>query len=71
MAFDFDEKDKSLLDQFICDIPVNTESYETPHGYATVCEHGFDTRKLMEKWKDQDITLKKDELLFLNIITKK
>lgn len=68
--FDFDEKDELLLDQFICDIPVNTESYETPHGYAIVCEHGFDTRELMEKWKDYDITLKKDELLFLDMITK-
>lgn len=41
----------------------------TPHGYAIVAEHGFDTRGLMKKWKDYDITLKKDELLFLDIIT--
>lgn len=68
--FDFDEKDEQLLNEFICDIPVDTQSYETPHGYAIVCEHGFDTRKLMEKWKDYDITLKKDELLFLSMITK-
>lgn len=68
--FDFDEKDEQLLDEFICDIPVDTQSYETPHGYAIVCEHGFDTRALMEKWKEHDITLKKDELLFLDMITK-
>lgn len=30
---------------------------------------GFDTRELMEKWKNYDITLKKDELLFLDMIT--
>ena len=41
--------------------------YKTPNGYAIVCQHGFDTRELMEKWKDYDITLKKDELLFLDM----
>lgn len=44
------------------------ERYKTPHGYAIVVPHGFDTRKLMEKWKDYDITLKKDGLLFLDMI---
>lgn len=43
------------------------KKYKTPHGYAVVVDHGFDTRELMEKWKDYDITLKKDELLFLDI----
>ena len=36
-----------------------------------IAEHGFDTRELMEKWKDYDITLKKDDLLFLDVITNK
>lgn len=47
------------------------EAHKTPHGYAIVVPHGFDTRKLMETWKDYDITLKKDELLFLDMITNK
>lgn len=41
---------------------------KTPHGYAIVVPSGFDTRALMEKWKDYDITLKKDDLLFLDMI---
>lgn len=47
------------------------EKHKTPNGYAIVVEHGFDTRELMEKWKGYDITLKKDELLFLDMITNK
>ena len=43
--------------------------YRTPHGYAIVVPQGFDTRELMEKWKDYDITLQKDDLLFLDMIT--
>ena len=46
---------------------VNCNYYKTPNGYAIVVDHGFDTRELMEKWKDYDITVKKDELLFLLI----
>ena len=69
--FDFDEDNEALLDEFICDIPVDTQSYKTPHGYAVVCEHGFDTRKLLNKWKEYNITLKKDGLLFLDILEKR
>ena len=75
--FDFDVDDRTLMEKFVADI-YNTyipwkciETYKTPHGYAIVVSHGFDTRKLMEKWKDYDITLKKDELLFLDMITNK
>ena len=68
--FDFDVDDEGLCDEFIADIPVNTISYNTPNGYAIVAEHGFDTRKLMEKWKDYDISIHKDGLLFLDMITK-
>lgn len=75
--FDFDVDDRTLMEKFVVDI-YNTsyipwkyiETYKTPHGYAIVVSHGFDTRKLMEKWKDYDITLKRDELLFLDMITK-
>ena len=51
-------------------IPIKLiEKYKTPNGYAIIIPHGFDTRVLMEKWKDYDITLKKDDLLFLDMIT--
>lgn len=68
-----------IVKDFVDDIYVHTdvdypiekiERHKTPHGYAIVVPHGFDTRELMEKWKDYDITLKKDELLFLDIIVK-
>lgn len=78
--FDFDEADEHLAYNFaqdIKDMNLHDENsyfwtmpvykYKTPNGYAIVCQHGFDTRELMEKWKDYDITLKKDELLFLDI----
>ena len=71
--FDFDVDDKELLGQFRTDLGllgIYNDCHKTPHGYAVIAEHGFDTRELMEKWKDYDITLKKDELLFLDTITK-
>ena len=43
------------------------EKYKTPNGYAVVVNHGFDTRDLLKKWKNYDITLKRDELLFLRM----
>lgn len=73
--FDFDVDDDKLALGFIDDITNygfvfnQIEMYKTPHGYAIIVPHGFDTRGLMEKWKDYDITLKKDELLFLDMIT--
>ena len=48
---------------------IDMNCHKTPHGFAIVVPHGFDTRELMEKWKDYDITLKKDESLFLDMIT--
>lgn len=74
--FDFDVNDAILVKGFMEDInhfsniPLRyIEKHKTSHGYAVVVEHGFDTRELIEKWKDYDITLKKDELLFLDMIT--
>lgn len=75
--FDFDIDDEKLADKFIhaihsysVIIPIKLiEKYKTPNGYAIIIPHGFDTRELMENWKDYDITLKKDELLFLDMIT--
>lgn len=75
--FDFDVDDESLVEQFINDvnhascIPLRyIEKYKTPHGYAIVVHHGFDTRELMDKWRDYDISIHKDRLLFLDMITK-
>lgn len=68
--FDFDCEDTEVLSNFIEDIErqdVKTEVHKTPNGYAIIAEHGFDTRELLNKYKEYDITLKKDELLFLGI----
>lgn len=69
--FDFDVDDELLMNDFVHEIVMYSEIplldiqvYKTPHGYAIVVPHGFDTRELMKEWKDYDITLKKDELLF-------
>jgi len=80
--FDFDVDDDKLAEDFKKDIKrfacdnsniffynYEIEAHKTPHGYAIIVPHGFDTRELMENWKDYDITLKKDELLFLDMIT--
>ena len=70
--FDFDVDDYEVLRMFRLDLAllgVRNEFYKTPHGYAVVVEHGFDTRELIEKWKDYDITLKRDDMLFLDIFT--
>lgn len=72
--FDFDVDDEDKVEDFIDDVYFYSgldshELHKTPHGYAIVVPRGFDTRDLMEKWKDYDITLKKDELLFLYMIT--
>lgn len=68
--FDFDCDDEFLFQSFVEDVSSYVaikDGVKTPHGYAIVVDHGFDTRELMEKWKDYDITLKKDELLFLDM----
>lgn len=75
--FDFDVDKERLAYNFCCDIYefstiVSSEikCHKTPHGYAIIVPHGFDTRELMENWKDYDITLKRDDMLFLDMITK-
>lgn len=75
--FDFDVDDEKLVAKFIYDINYYSnipleyiKCHNTPHGYAIVVPHGFDTRKLMEKWENYDVTLKRDDMLFLDIITK-
>lgn len=67
--FDFDCEDLDKLHEFCeditvkyCDSMISVGSYITPHGYAVVASHGFDTRELMKKWGDI-VTLKRDDLL--------
>lgn len=75
--FDFDVDDESLMYDFVHDVIIlsriplsDIQAYKTPHGYAIVVPHGFDTRELMEEWKDYDISIHKDRLLFLDMIVK-
>ena len=72
--FDFDNKDCSLLNSFLADVccisnddDIIDVCKDTPNGFAVVVKHGFDTRELMNKYK-QYVTLKKDEMLFLDIM---
>ena len=72
--FDVDDNNVDHLGEFIKDLKESYNSqdymtYKTPHGYAVITEHGFDTRKLLEKWKDT-VTLKRDDLLCANWRTK-
>ncbi len=76
--FDFDVNNREMATNFLSDINyfsgiklIDINCHKTPHGYAIIVPHRFDTRELMEKWKDYDITLKKDELLFLDMIANK
>ena len=73
--FDFDSSDEEMLSKFVdrttyygnfnkCDIFVQ----QTPHGFAVVVSHGFDTRKLMEEFADCNITLKRDDALFVKMV---
>ena len=75
--FDFDVDDELLVYDFIHDVIIfshiplsDIRAYKTPHGYAIIVPHRFDTRELMEKWKDYDISIHKDRLLFLDMIVK-
>ena len=75
--FDFDVDNDKLAAKFVYDVYLCCDDWKledityhkTPHGYAIIVPHRFDTRELMEKWKDYDITLKKDDLLFLDMLT--
>lgn len=64
--FDFDDDDILKLDEFVSGVKENTPVtiHKTPHGFAVVAEHGFDTRKILKKWENI-VTLKRDGMLFL------
>lgn len=62
--FDFDTQ--CGLDEFLNDIleideTTKPEAIRTPHGYAVIVQHGFDTRDLLKKWNN--VTLKRDDLI--------
>lgn len=65
--FDFDYDELSKVEEFKTDIRElggyrgDIIQHLTIHGYAIGVEHGFDTRKLLEKWSD--VELKRDDLL--------
>ena len=72
--FDFDINDESKLKEFVRDIKdlnvvSHIETHRTAHGYAVIVEHGFDTRKLLEKW-GKDVELKRDDMLLVYWDTK-
>lgn len=50
--------------------PLEVITHKTPNGYAVITNQRFDTRKLMEKWKD-NVELKRDDLLCYAWKTKK
>lgn len=65
--FDFDIDDSEKLNEFCDDIlkidsTVQIKTHKTPNAYAVIVSHGFDTRKLFEKW-NKDVSLKRDALL--------
>ena len=67
--FDFDINDESKLKEFVRDIKdlnvvSHIETHRTAHGYAVIVEHGFDTRKLLDKW-GKDVELKRDDMLLV------
>ena len=66
--FDFDSRDDIKLGEFLDDLrqEIGDETcsirvHDTPHGYAIITDHGFDTRELVKKWPD--VGLKRDDLL--------
>ena len=84
--FDFDPIEnvdlEESLESFIEDVyqaynetdnrkePLEVITHKTPNGYAVITTQRFDTRKLMEKWKD-NAELKRDDLLCYSWKTKK
>lgn len=72
--FDYDGEDKDVR-YFIEDVARlirNSEyvsSYKTPNGFAVVTERGFDTRALLEEWRD--VELKRDGMLYVTSDLKK
>lgn len=65
--FDFDINNQEQVKEFVediysCDASYQADYFKTPHGFAVIVNHGFDTRMLLKKW-GEDVTLKRDDLL--------
>lgn len=69
--FDFDLDDSFKLLEFVEEVQEHSPCFyhKTPHGWAVVAEHGFDTRSLLEKWGEW-VTLKRDDMLCYKWATK-
>lgn len=68
--FDFDIDERLPLREFCQDIASDNNSIEidihkTINGYAVIVNHGFDTRRIMEKWKSKGVELKRDDMLLV------
>lgn len=70
--FDFDNDSTEDMKQFLLDVTLESKDEKiissctpTPHGFAIVTAHGFDTRALMKKWS-WCCDLKRDDMLFLS-----
>lgn len=64
---DFDTKNEEERIAFERDLRELTDFEEpisTPNGYAYIIEKHFDTRNIMEKWKEI-VSLKKDDMLYV------
>lgn len=69
--FDFDKNDFDMLLDFISDMKSlcgygdGINYYKTPNGFAVIVEHGFDCRKLLDKYSEI-VELKRDSLLCIS-----
>ena len=71
---DFDSEFPDQLHKMMAEIKALDDTIEcraekTPHGYAIICSHGFDSREIMDRWSSI-ATIKKDDLLCFNWVTK-
>ena len=72
--FDFDENNEEKVKAFAEEIKtygVGVEIHKTKNAFAVVTSRGFDTRELMKRWKNTDVTLKRDAMLYVKCETKK
>ena len=72
--FDFDENNEEKVNAFAEEIKtygVEVEIRKTKNAYAVITSRGFDTRELMKRWKDTDVTLKRDAMLYVKCEMKK
>lgn len=60
---EFPDQLNKMMDEIMAlDDTIEYHTEKTPHGYAIICNHGFDSCKIMNKWFDV-ATIKKDDLL--------